>query len=119
MSKFNEANMLYTSCKYEEAIKLYEEAIQLDNCCAANCYYNCGVCYLKLKKFKKAIKKIKLAIKEDENNSKYYFNLAYCYVKEGIIGKAIINFNRASVLDPYDLECKKAINLVIDKMEEI
>ena len=113
MDTFNEANKLYNSKKYEKAIDLYMKAIDLDEnkACA---YYNAGVCFIKLKNFNSAIDMIKNAL-SFKKESKYFFNLAYCYAMKENTNKALIYFNRAWSLDCSDTDCEKAINLIMSK----
>ncbi len=113
MNYFNEGNKLYTSREYLKAIELYKKSI--DNCENEACsYYNIGVCFIKLKDFDAAINMIKKALTM-QKESKYYFNLAYCYAMKEDTHKALINFNIAWAIDSTDNDCEKAINLIISK----
>ena len=61
-----------------------------------------------------AIKMIKKSL-EFQKESKYYFNLAYCYAMKQESNKALIYFNLAWALDSSDLDCEKAIKLILSK----
>lgn len=111
MNYFNEANNLYNSKEYMKAIELYRKSIDTDENKACS-YYNAGVCFIKLKDFNAAIDMIKSALSL-QKESKYFFNLAYCYAMKEDTNKALIYFNRAWALDSSDKDCEKAINLII------
>jgi len=76
--------------------------------------YNSAVCFIKLKNYKDAIPLIYKALKL-RKESKYYFNLAYCYVMLDENGKALNYFNTAWSIDNTDSECEKAIKLILEK----
>jgi tetratricopeptide (TPR) repeat protein len=111
MSYFNEANEVYNTKDYRRAISLYQKAIELKENEAASCY-NSAVCFIKLKEYERAIPLLKRALNLRED-SKYLFNLAYCYAMLKNNKKALIYFNTAWSLDNSDMDCEKAINLII------
>ncbi|MBS5948734.1 MAG: tetratricopeptide repeat protein [Clostridium sp.] len=113
MNYFNEGNMYYNLKDYSKAIDYYKLSIENEDNVACS-YYNSGVCYIKLKNFDKAIELIKKAILIQQE-SKYYFNLAYCYAMKENVKKALIYFNMAWSLDSTDIDCEKAINLIMAK----
>lgn len=64
--------------KIMKKLLTFTKAVQYkDNRSAA--LYNSSVCFIKLKEYKKAISLLKSAIML-KRESKYFFNLAYCYV---------------------------------------
>ena len=113
MSYFADGNKFYNQKEYKKAIDLYNKSIGTgeNEACA---YYNAGVCFIKLKDFNSAIRMIKKAL-EIQKESKYYFNLAYCYAMQDESNKALLYFNKAWSLDASDKDCEKAINLLIAK----
>ncbi|WP_194190614.1 tetratricopeptide repeat protein [Clostridium chrysemydis] len=113
MNYFNEANNLYNSKEYEKAIDYYEKAISNKENEACS-YYNSGVCFIKLKEYDKAISMLKLAIKI-QSDSKYFFNLGYCYAMKNDSKKALVYFNIAWSLNNSDIDCKKAIDILLEK----
>ncbi|MDT8716551.1 tetratricopeptide repeat protein [Clostridium sp. 19966] len=117
MSYFEKANEFYVSKEYEKAMEFYKKAIDIKDNEAAS-YYNIGVCLIKLKEFNKAIAILKKAI-ELRSDSKYYFNLAYCYAMIKDRKKALIYFNTAWSIDNNDAECDKAINLIMQDYKKI
>lgn len=111
MSYFQKANELYNSHSYKQAINLYKKAIENkeNEACA---HYNSAVCLIKLKEYEKAILHLKsaLVLKQD---SKYYFNLAYCYSMIGNSSKSLLYFNTSWAMNHEDEDCNKAINLIL------
>ena len=114
MDYFSEANDLYKTKEYKRAIELYKKAVETKDNEAAS-LYNSAVCFIKLKEFNKAVPLLKNAIKEN-GNSKYYFNLAYCFAMLKNNRKALVNFNTAWALNNKDDDCSKAINIIISKL---
>ena len=113
MNHFNEGNKFYTEKQFQKAINSYR--LSIDSNVNVPCsYYNIGVCYIKLRDFDSAIKMIKKSL-EFQKESKYYFNLAYCYAMKQESNKALIYFNLAWALDSSDLDCEKAIKLILSK----
>ncbi|NLL31032.1 MAG: tetratricopeptide repeat protein [Clostridiales bacterium] len=113
MGNFTEGNNYYNKRDYKKAIASYKKAIEKgESTTCAN--YNLGVCYIKLKEYDLAIPYFKKAISM-QNESKYFFNLAYCYAMKNEIKKALINFNIAWALDNTDEDCKKAIEIISKK----
>ncbi|MBU3089735.1 tetratricopeptide repeat protein [Clostridium gasigenes] len=113
MSNFNEGNNFYNTKEYSKALTHYKKAIATGENEACSCY-NSGVCFIKLKDFDNAIAMIKNAL-SIQKESKYFFNLAYCYAMKEDTNKALIYFNMAWSLDSKDIDCEKAINLIMSK----
>lgn len=113
MNNFNEGNKFYNIKEYSKALIYYKKAIATGENLACS-YYNCGVCFIKLKDFDNAIDMIKNAL-SIQKESKYFFNLAYCHAMKEDTNKALIYFNMAWSLDSNDIDCEKAINLIMSK----
>lgn len=113
MNYFNYANDLYKLKDYETAINMYRKSAEIKEYEAPS-FYNSAVCFIKLKNYKDAIPLIYKAL-ELKKESKYYFNLAYCYAMLNENGKALNYFNTAWSIDNNDYECEKAINLILSK----
>jgi len=111
MDYFRRANELYSLKEYEKAISMYEKSLEI-NKNEASSLYNVAVCYIKLKKYMLAIESLNKALKI-RSDSKYYFNLAYCYAMTNNKQKSLLYFNLAWALDNSDIECEKAINLIL------
>lgn len=116
MNYFEQANYYYNTKEYERAIELYQKSINLNENEAAS-YYNSGVCLIKLKQYEKAIHLIKKAI-EIKRDSKYFFNLAYCYAMLKDSKKALIYFNTSWSIDNSDKDCERAIQLIMQKYKK-
>jgi len=111
MNYFEKANDLYNTKDYEKAISMYQKAIKTKDNEAAS-LYNTAVCFIKLKQYEKAIPLLKTAILK-RRESKYFFNLGYCFAMLNNNNKALIYFNTAWSIDNEDSDCEKAINLII------
>lgn len=114
MNYFSKANEFYNDQNYSIALDYYNKAIE-NKQYEAHAYYNAGVCYIKLKKYDKAIKMIEHALSIC-HESKYFFNLAYCYSMLNDNKNALRNFNIAWSLDSSDKDCEKAISLILKKL---
>lgn len=111
MNYFEKANDFYNTKDYEKAISMYQKAVQTKENEAPS-LYNAAVCFIKLKQYEKAIPLLKSAIIK-RNDSKYFFNLGYCFAMLKNNKKALIYFNTAWSIDNDDIDCEKAINLII------
>lgn len=111
MNYFELANEEYISKNYYKAIDLYKKAVST-GINEASSLYNCAVCFIKLKKYESAVGLLKSALMKKED-SKYYFNLGFCFSMLGDNKKALLNFNRAWAYDNYDEDCKKAIDNIL------
>lgn len=115
MNYFEKANNLYYCKEYRNAIDLYQRSIALKEN-EVSSLYNSAVCFIKLKEYDNAIPLLKSAIKH-RNESKYFFNLAYCFAMTKNYKKALIYFNMAWCLDNNDSDCEKAINIIINSLK--
>lgn len=115
MDYFAQGNSLYEVENYKDALHMYQKSIELNENTLSS-MYNSAVCHIKLKEFDSAITILKelLALKQE---SKYYFNLAYSYAMIGNTQKALYNFNLAWCLDESDIECEKAIELMLKQAQ--
>lgn len=116
MSFFNEGNNLYNNKDYERAIDCYKKAVNKNENEACS-YYNAGVCFIKLKNYDSAITMLEKAIFL-QRESKYHFNLGYCYAMKDESNRALVNFNLAWALNNDDEDCEKAIRLITSKMNK-
>lgn len=95
----NEGLELYNLGRYEEAIVLYDKAIDLENKGVEDieiCYYNRGRAYFKLGNYQKAIGDYTLAI-EISPQPKYYSDRAVVYEMLGETEKASLDNIRALI----------------------
>ncbi|APQ78827.1 MULTISPECIES: tetratricopeptide repeat protein [Clostridium] len=112
------ANEEYHKENYKEAINLYQNSIlDMENVNDIEHtklpLYNIGVCYIKLKKFGKALKYFKEAIKVDPKYSKAFFNKGFCHIKLNHNKKALVAMNTAWALDNNDKDCETVINTLL------
>lgn len=112
MNYFEKANSLYNLKEYKKAISLYKQSINAKENEAAS-LYNSAVCFIKLKKYREAVPLLKSAI-ELKKDSKYFFNLGYCYVMLKNNKSALLNFNTAWALNNNDADCEKAIKSILN-----
>lgn len=116
MNYFKKGNELYTTKDYEKAIEMYNKCLEIHENEPA-CLYNSAVCFIKLKKYDKAIPLLEAAILKKRQSS-YFFNLAYCYSMLNNNKKALIYFNIAWALDNSDKDCEKAISLILNNYKK-
>ncbi|MCR3761223.1 tetratricopeptide repeat protein [Clostridium felsineum] len=112
MIYFNKATDYYNKKDYKKALSMYKKALELKENESAS-LYNSAVCLIKLKEYEKAIPFIKEAIKT-KIDSRYFFNLGYCYAMLRDKKKALMYFNRAWALNYDDVDCEKAITLILN-----
>lgn len=116
MDFFYEANDAYSKKNYNEAIHLYKKSID-ENKYIPSCYYNVAVCLIKQKKFLDAILVLKKSLTLSLD-SKYFFNLAYCYFELDDYQNALRLFNISWALNPNDSDCEKAINIIMHSIRK-
>jgi tetratricopeptide (TPR) repeat protein len=96
---FNQALDCAAACDYEQAVKLYSEAIRLDPT-YVQAYNNRGNCYYRLADYKKAIDDFSEAIKLNADKTNAYSNRANCFKEIGKFEEALFDLNKAIELDP-------------------
>lgn len=111
MDFFYEANEQYSSKHYDKAIDLYKKAIK-NNENISSSYYNLAVCLIKQFKYNEAIIILKKSLTLSLD-SKYFFNLAYCYFQLNDYKNALRLFNLSWSLNPSDTDCQKAISIIL------
>ena len=116
MNYFNEGNKLYNIQNYNKAIDYYKKSAE-NNLNKACSYYNAGVCFIKLKDYDNAIDMLRKALNL-QSESKYIFNLGYCYAMKEHNDKALRLFNLAWSLNHDDSDCEKAINLILSRIND-
>jgi|GEM_PF-5007056 len=93
------------SADYNEAIKIFEEVIEI-NPRYAVAYNNLGASYYRLKKYDKAIEAFKKAISLKENYIKAYINLATSYFWKGKYISAYRYYLKAKRIDKGYVESR-------------
>lgn len=116
MNYFDMANNLYNDNKFYDAFHMYKKSIEEGESISSS-LYNAAVCLIKLKNFKDAVIYLKdaLALKKD---SKYFFNLGYCYAMMNRKNLALQYFNTAWSYDNDDTDSEKAISLILRSLRK-
>lgn len=89
--------------KYEEAIKSFDEAIDIRNE-ISDFYMFRGGAYLELGKLDEAVADYSKAMTRDPNNANIYARRGWVYQTQGKKLKAIEDYSRVMDLDPYNQE---------------
>ncbi|MGL4573042.1 MAG: tetratricopeptide repeat protein [Clostridium sp.] len=110
-SHFAKGNYLYSIGDYENAITQYEKEIDSDSVNKQECYFNIGTSLIKLEKYHTAIPLFQQALGMGVE-SKYLYNLGYCYAQITNKDKALICFKKSLILNPDDKDCIKAIRIL-------
>eukprot|EP01095_Lingulamoeba_sp_RSL-Kostka_P006364 TRINITY_DN1993_c0_g3_i1.p1 TRINITY_DN1993_c0_g3~~TRINITY_DN1993_c0_g3_i1.p1 ORF type:complete len:382 (+),score=162.02 TRINITY_DN1993_c0_g3_i1:35-1180(+) len=100
--KFNEGNSLFIDEDYEEALKCYNEAIELDNG-NSNYFIKRSACYLKLKKNRKSLADANAAIKIDPENKQAHFRVGLAKFELEEYESAKDSFEKAYILQENNL----------------
>lgn len=111
MNYFEIANNLYNDNKFYDAFHMYKKSIEEGESISSS-LYNAAVCLIKLKNFKEATAYLKDAL-SIRKESKYFFNLGYCYAMMNKKNLALQYFNTAWSYDNNDSDCEKAILLIL------
>jgi len=113
--KSSEASKLHSKQDYEGALKLFDEAIEL-NPYADNLYNNRGGCYYTLKQYEKSIQDFSKALELYPNAAWLYQSRGNCYKELNQYEKAIQDYSKIIELSPnYGLyykmrgECYKGL----------
>jgi tetratricopeptide (TPR) repeat protein len=102
---FNLANVLWQEGRLDEAIRHYQNAVQLrpDDADARN---SLGSALRQKGRTDEAIAQFQLALQLRPDNESVHFNLAKALYQKGEVGQAIAQFQSALQLDPADMEAQ-------------
>lgn len=97
--KLNEGVALCNKDKYEDAIKLYNEAIKIKPN-YSDAYNNRGIAYAFLGQYDKSLHDLNKAIELNPNRAEIYVNLAGLQFALQKTGSALDNYNKAIEINP-------------------
>ena len=97
--KLDEGDKLHMQGKYQDAIKIYNEAMQL-NANDYKVYFYRGNAYSQLREYRQAINDYTKSISLNPQNDWAYNNRGVAYVDIGDYKRALLNYNRAIQLNP-------------------
>ncbi|XP_037579976.1 dnaJ homolog subfamily C member 7 isoform X2 [Dermacentor silvarum] len=99
--KKEEGNELYGLMKYDEAVKRYTEAIELDGSNVAY-YSNRAACYIMLGNHRAALEDCHQVLQRDPRNVKSLMREAKCYIALGYPAAAMRSLHLLRDLDPQN-----------------
>jgi TolB-like protein/class 3 adenylate cyclase len=74
---------LYFSCRFDEAVTFYEQAIRLDPFPSSIVFRNLGIAYRSVGRYEEAVKRLKKALELSPNDLFVHLYLAITYIKLG------------------------------------
>ncbi|XP_064466243.1 dnaJ homolog subfamily C member 7-like isoform X5 [Ornithodoros turicata] len=110
-AKKEEGNELYKQKKYEEALRLYTEAIGLSPESAAY-YANRAACYMMTSSYRPALEDSQKAVRLDPNFVKGHLREAKCHVALGDPSAATRSIQRVKELDPTNSALPKELKTI-------
>ncbi len=87
-------NVMADSLRMEDAVYMYQKAIEKDKKCY-RAYYNLGNYYYERGKYEEAMNNYVKASKIQNENPYIYYNMGCINLKQGDLNKAKTNFNKA------------------------
>ena len=118
---YNLANVYYNQQRYQEAIKLYQQALQtvIEQ---VDCNYMIGMAFNQLESlemFNEAITQLKHVLTIDKNHVDARYNLGLAlFMKNEDIDEAITHFKEAVTIDPKHLLSQHALKTFTKMKEE-
>ncbi|XP_015749913.1 PREDICTED: dnaJ homolog subfamily C member 7-like [Acropora digitifera] len=101
-----EGNQQYSRKNYEEAVKLYTEAI------VVTYYGNRSAAHMMLSAYDKALEDAQSAMKLDENFLKGYYRAAKCHLAMGSIKNAIMYLEKVLERDPKNKDAQNDLRTI-------
>ncbi|XP_031561441.1 dnaJ homolog subfamily C member 7-like [Actinia tenebrosa] len=115
-AKKAEGNKEYAKKNYDQAVRLYTEAIELAPD-VATFYGNRSAAYMMLMKYDKALEDSLMAIKLDNSFVKGHYRVAKCYLALGLSRNAVMELQKVLALDKKNKDATndlKTANLVME-----
>lgn len=103
---------------YEQAIKLYKQAI-MDFNTDSDAFYNLGVAYYHTKRFQESIEAYKKAIELNPKESEFYLGLGLVYDEIGEYHKALEFLHQAHNLEPKKFDILYNMGVVYGNIGEL
>ena len=113
-----EGDSLIRDGKYDEALKKYQEASDMNEE-KADPHYKIGVAYYFLKDYKKAVESYKKAIRINPKYVKALNNLALIYDKQGEDTEAVIMYKKALDLKPDYKKARYNLGALLIRLEKL
>jgi adenylate cyclase len=79
---------MYHSCRFDEAVTIYEQAIRLDPFPSGIALRNLGIAYKNVDRYEESVKQLKRVIELSPNDLFAHLHLAIAYIKLGRDGEA-------------------------------
>jgi len=117
--KKEEGNSQFKDGKYDEAFKLYTEALEIDKFnikTNAKLYFNRATVYVKLGKLSEAIDDCTKAIQLDKTYQKPYLRRANAYMEIESFDQAVKDFEQLVKMDMVNKEYKDLLTEAIEKL---
>ena len=118
---FKTANEYYKKTDWNKAIKFYKKDLNSFNKHYQS-IHNIGVCYIKIKKYKRALyylfKAEKEYVKFNDETCNILYNIGYCYVCLNNKEKALEYFYKVRELNPKDEDCNEVIKILESDMNK-
>ena len=104
-------NDAFKAQRYEEAIDLYTQSIQLHPH-ESNYFSNRGLAYMRLKKYRESLNDCLKAIDLNSDNIKAMLHASKCYIEYGELNQAYDILTKARHIKPGDLEIIDTIKVL-------
>lgn len=117
--KVSEANQLFQQQKYDEANKIYRDAL-IDNPDSPIISFNIGDVQYKKGNYEEAFNEYGKALASDDilTQSKAYYNMGNTLYKLGKLPESLLHYKKALELNPHDEDAKYNLEFVRAKLKE-
>ncbi|MEO0142093.1 MAG: tetratricopeptide repeat protein [candidate division WOR-3 bacterium] len=119
-SLMRKGNGLMRKQKYEDALKIYEQAqvLEPDN---IKIHYNMGRALYKMEKYPEAISEFEIGLltKDKKFQANTFYNIGNCKFKQGDIDGAINAYKTALLLNNKDIKAKENLEFCLKLKEQL
>lgn len=112
-SKKDEGNEAFKANKFEEALKLYSEALTVDadnKMTNAKLYFNRATVLAKLRRFEKSVEDCNSALNLDDSYAKAYLRRAKSFMEMEKFEEAVRDYERLHKMDRSNFEYRQCLN---------